>query len=106
MNDINVIESDCFSVSLNKLDKIDIYFFDGDHTYDAQKKALTYYYDVLNNDFIFVVDDWNFVDAQTGTYDAIKELNLKIKFMTILPSKGNGDWDNYWNGIGLFLLEK
>jgi hypothetical protein len=107
INDITIIEEDCFSLPLNKIDnKIDIYFYDGNHSYESQKKALTYFYDVLNTEFIFVVDDWNADTAERGTYDAIQELNLNVKFKTILSTPKNEDRTSYWNGIGLFLLTK
>jgi len=107
INDISVIEADCFSLSLDKIDSIiDIYFYDGNHSYESHKNSLKYYYNVLNSEFIFIVDDWNADRVQLGTYDAIKELNFKIKFEEILHSSGNEDKVSYWNGIGLFLLSK
>lgn len=107
INDIKIMEEDCFSLSLTEINnKIDIYFYDGNHKYESQKKALTYYYETLSDEFIFIVDDWNYGPVPLGTNDAINELNLKIKFKTILSSRHNGDKDNYWNGIGVFLLEK
>ena len=107
IKDIEIIEEDCFKIDLIKIkDKINIYFYDGDHSYLAQKKALTYFYGVLAEKFIYIVDDMNEIESFIGTFDAIRKLELKIEFMSILPSRGNCDKDYYWNGIGLFLLKK
>ena len=87
-NDITTFNEDSFAISLDKIDeKIDIFLYDGNHSYDSQKKALTYFYEKLNDEFIYIVDDWNIDPVIIGTFDAIKELNLKIEFMSVLPSE-------------------
>lgn len=103
---IQIIEDDCFSVYLPDMDSIDVFFFDGLHTYEDQNKALKYYYQILKNKFIYIVDDTNEPEVINGTLDAIKELGLNINYMSILPSRYNCDTDFYWNGIGVFILSK
>jgi len=102
----NLIEQDCFDVDLdtNGIKDIDVYFYDGEHEKEDHKKALTHYYDSLNNDFIFIVDDWGWDKVQLGTYNAISELNLKIQqFAEAVDSNNPNGW---WNGCGIFLLSK
>ena len=108
------IESDCFTVDkdVHGIKDIDVYFFDGPHSYLDHYRSLTYYSEVLSNIFIFIVDDWNGIEVRNGTKQAIKDLNLKIHFFkslpeeTILDSIPHSDSFGYWNGLGVFVLEK
>jgi hypothetical protein len=104
-------ESDCFNFDLSNIKhKINVYFFDGEHTYEDQYKAIEYYYPILDDEFILLVDDWrmrnetsNYVEE--GTRDAIKKLNLKILYENISESFGN-DANNWWNGFYTGILKK
>ena len=104
----NVIEEDCFS--FNPLDKgikdIDIYFYDGEHEFEDQYKALTHYYDSLSDNFILVVDDTNYPPVLQGTFKAIEDLNLKINFHRTMHATHNGDVFNFWNGLYIAVLSK
>lgn len=112
-NNVNYIEEDSFQVDISKLPKYNIYLYDGDHSYDAHYKALTHYYDCMDDTFIFIVDDWNWKQVRDGTENAIKDLNLSvlyekdIRLETEKPSTEselcNQTW---WNGIYVALLQK
>ena len=91
-----------------------VYLFDGDHSELDHFKALEYYLPVLNDEFIFMVDDWNWPNVRDGTMRAIRELDLIVEFrheifvsgddLQNMPNhKGKQTW---WNGIGIFLLKK
>jgi hypothetical protein len=102
---VQFIESDCFNVDPLSLPKFNIYMYDGNHEYEAHKKALTHFYPCLDNEFIYVIDDWNWEFVRQGTLDAIKELNLFITWQKeiVSPFNGHPDW---WNGMGIFVLVK
>jgi len=87
---------------------INVYFFDGEHTYEEQYKALVEYYDKLADEFIFIVDDWNWDGPREGTFKSIEDMNLKTVFTLELftPDKQNGCADSWWNGLGIFVLNK
>jgi len=100
-----IYKQDCFSVIDNLLPQIedkkfDLYLYDGNHSYESQKKALTYFIDCMADEFIFCVDDYNWHDVSTGTQDAIKELGLTVLFERALVTT---EW---WNGFAIFLLKK
>lgn len=102
-----IIESDSFSVDLSLFkEKIDIYFYDGDHSRQAQKKALEYYLPILKDEFIYIVDDWNHSDVSSGTREGINSINYSIEKEWILPANGNGDTENWWNGFYVALLKR
>jgi len=114
-SDCAFIEDNCWDIDLETLDKkFNVYLFDGDHAELDHYKALEYYLPVLDDEFIFLVDDWNWPNVRDGTMRAINELDLIVEFrheefvsgdeLKGMPNhKGKQTW---WNGIGIFLLKK
>lgn len=95
-----ILEKDCFTLTNDDLpNKINFYLYDGCHSYEAQMKALTYFYPLLDDTFIFLVDDWNWPDPKTGTRQAMHDLNLKVLFEQELD-------EGWWNGLYVSLLKK
>ena len=112
-NDANFIEDDCYKVDVSSLSKFNIYMYDGNHSNKSHYKALLHYYDCLDDIFIFIVDDWNWIDVRDGTMNSIRELNLKILYEKEIRLT----WDNsvtpepelsqnWWNGIYIAILQK
>ncbi len=102
----NVLEQDCFSVDLSILDTTNIYLYDGNHSEYAQAKALEYYYPILAETFIFMVDDWKWQQVQNGTRKAIEKMNFKNLFELELITDKDGDAENWWNGFFVCVLQK
>lgn len=102
----NFFNEDSFKLDIKKIKSpINIYLYDGNHDKESQFKALTYYYDVLDNEFIFMVDDYRNAHVVEGTQNAIKDLNLKKIFETELKSTNN-DFNSWWNGFYISILKK
>lgn len=93
-------EKNCFELTENEIkNKINFYLYDGAHDIESHYKSLQYFYKFLDDEFIFIVDDWNWEDPRKGTFQAIKDLNLKTIYLTEL--------DVGWhNGLLLSLLKK
>jgi hypothetical protein len=77
-NNAIFIEDDCFNVDVSTLPKFNIYLYDGNHEKEYHYKALSHYYNCLDDIFIYIVDDWNWLHVREGTMDAIRQLNLNI----------------------------
>lgn len=109
-NKVFVVDCDSFKTvipnDLGHQGKFNIYMYDGCHKRESHEKALTHYYDVLEDVIIFVVDDWNWDFVREGTYDGIKKLGFNIKYEKSIYTEGNCMSDTWWNGIGIFVLEK
>lgn len=109
---LEILEADCFndsilqSLKLHCRGKVNMYFYDGNHSEESQYRAFTEYHDVFADKFIALVDDWNDSSAEIGTRNAIRDLGYKIHYEQILPSRYNGDIWQWWQGLGLFVLEK
>tara|TARA_B100000519_G_C14070414_1_gene356512 strand:- start:56 stop:700 length:645 start_codon:yes stop_codon:yes gene_type:complete len=71
-------DSDCFNVDKSRIQQpINVYFYDAGHTAEDQYKALDYFYDVLEDEFIYICDDWSHPEVREGTNRAIKDTNLQ-----------------------------
>jgi hypothetical protein len=106
IDDPNLIDDDCFKIDPKEkgIANIDVYFYDGEHKENDQYEALHHYISAMSNPFIFMVDDWSWADVQNGTNRAIKELNLKVLFKQ--EFFGSNDSSGWWNGCGIFVLER
>lgn len=98
-----VYSEDSFTLDLSSSFSfpVNVYFYDGCHTEECQEMALTYFDPVLDDVFIFVVDDWSRVAVRAGTLSGIKKMGYKIASQHVL-TKGNG----WWNGIFVAVLVK
>jgi len=94
------LEQDCFTVAREQLPApINFYLYDGEHSVDAQRKALTHFYALLDDVFIFLVDDYGWDAAKAGTQSAIGELGLERLYERELT-------EGWWNGLYVSVLKK
>lgn len=91
---------DCFEFTTNE--KFDIYFYDGNHSHENQQKAMEYFWSMLKDTCIVIVDDWNHEPARTGTIAGIKNVVKSWQ----LPAAYNGDSKQWWNGLYVALIDK
>lgn len=111
-NTVDFYEEDCFKIDLKKIEtKFNVYIYDAGHTVEDQYNALVYYHDVLEDIFIYIVDDWNYPPTNIGTFNAIKDLNLKVLYQKEIftshkHNREDNDINGYWNGMGIFVLKK
>ena len=109
---IKLIEKD-FSL-LNKEDindNIDIYLYDGNHSYESHKQSITHMYKFLAPLSIILVDDFrddnSWRQVIEGTFSGLKESNLNVLYEKRLVSKQEeGGGDGFWNGCGIFVCQK
>ena len=93
-------EQDCFTVTPAQLDRpINFYMYDGEHSHESQRRALTHFYPMLDDVFIFVVDDYGWAQAKSGTEQAIAELGLRTLYQRELA-------EGWWNGLFVSVLKK
>lgn len=113
-NNASFIESDCFKIDISSLStSFNIYLYDGGHTEMEHYNALKYYYNCLDDIFIFIVDDWNWDGVRSGTLRSITDLKLEylykkeIRLTTDGSHTPGGICETTWhNGICVFVLKK
>ena len=102
-NEVAFIESDCWEVNLQG--NYNVFFYDGNHDYEYQYRALGHFYDNLDDKFIFIVDDWNWKTVKDGTMDSIEDLGFKNEMNIIIETEDINE-PIWHNGIGIFILSK
>lgn len=104
------LQADCFAQppGLNPNSPVDIFYFDGDHTREAQARALSHFFDALADTFLFIVDDYNWPDVSLGTADGFAVIGAKAFIARDWKLKGEQGQDDpiFHNGIALFLCRK
>jgi predicted O-methyltransferase YrrM len=69
---VRFIESDFRAVDFSALGKFNIYLFDGPHEYQDQYDGLEMVLPALDEQFVLIVDDWNWEKVREGTRRALQ----------------------------------
>ena len=102
-----LIVSDSFALSPERiLYPIDLYYFDGNHSYDSQRRALTHFKQSMDDEFLYIVDDYMLDDVSKGTQDGIKDGGYEVLFERELVTDHEYDNESWWRGLYLALLRK
>jgi len=104
-NNVNIFHCDMFDVDLSKIKPIDIFFYDGPHGEDTINKVFQYYYPVLSNTCLVIVDDANFSGVVSSTNTALKKLNVNIIHSRLLLNNIENELE-WWNGLYILLVNK
>ena len=111
--EFHFLESDFRAVDYSRIGKYNCYLFDGPHERQDQYDGLNLALPALDDEFVFLVDDWNWVAVRDGTMEAIANVGLKIKSaievrttQTNGHSEIHGKASDWHNGYFLSVLEK
>jgi hypothetical protein len=112
-NNVKYIESDCFQLDISTIGKFNIYMYDGEHSHDSHYRALSHFYNCLDDTFIYIVDDWNWQAVRNGTKNAIEAMKLSVLYDKEIRLTWNEDHTpmdvaakTWWNGIYVAILQK
>lgn len=105
LNNINIIEQDCFVYDNSKISGVDLFFYDGPHDHASVFDAVVKYSTSLAENAILVFDDANWAGVVSGAEDGIKKAGLNVKYSKkILNNVESGmDW---WNGIFIVVVSR
>lgn len=108
-------ETDCFDQLPAALanERFNVYFYDGGHAFDDHARSLSHYIDVLDDTFVFIVDDWNWKRVRDGTYKSIEESNCVAVQCYEMRTSSQEEEDAYvtnsvtwWNGLCVMVVSK
>lgn len=102
--DIYII--DCFMFKVPTEHSVDVYFYDGSHDEDDQRRAITHFKPWLKERFILVIDDWNWPQVSKGTQRGIVESGFRIERSWLLGPGNESDAENWWNGVMVALVNQ
>ncbi|MFZ1743577.1 MAG: class I SAM-dependent methyltransferase [Pontixanthobacter sp.] len=74
-----LIESDFRKVDYGDLGSFNVFLFDGPHSEEDQYDGVVIAAPALDNEFILIVDDWNWRAGRLGTFRAIRDCNWSIE---------------------------
>lgn len=113
--DVTIIEADFRKVDYTKMGHpFNVYLFDGPHEKQDQYDGLAMALPCLDKRFVFIVDDWNWIPVQDGTFEAIEACGLRIIYSATIktssdgrqPEHNIGPRSNWHNGYFISVLEK
>ena len=108
---VNLLRMDFFNDSTMEAfpyTDVKIFFYDAEHSKQSQAKALPRFIDKLADEFIYIVDDYNWSDVHEGAHDGIAELSDRIEVLHSWDLSGERlQDDSIWhNGVAIFLIKK
>lgn len=89
--------------------RYNIYFYDGEHSYESQAKALPALFDMMADTFLYIVDDTNWDDVIRGTDAGFETLGSRVvveKTWNLSGLKSRSDDEIWHNGMAIFLCSK
>ncbi|MEM9302133.1 MAG: glycosyltransferase family 92 protein [Pseudomonadota bacterium] len=103
-NTVRFIERDCFEVDPKALGSFDVYMYDGGHSREDHRRALTHFEPCLADPAVVVIDDWNWERVRAGTEDALAQWSLEVLHRREVIDGTLNDADRWWNGIAVLLV--
>jgi hypothetical protein len=99
------IEDDFRNINYGEIGKFNVYLFDGPHEEKDQFDGIVIAQPALDDLFILLVDDFNWLAVRNGTFGAIKSLEIQVECSIeirttqddthpTLLMKENSDWHN------------
>lgn len=86
-------------------DHVEVYFYDGDHTYEGTLHGVVDAAPKLCETSYLLMDDWNDDEIKRATFDGFKKAGLEVAWMRELEGQ-NRTQDGWWNGLGVFMLTR
>lgn len=85
------------------IEPVDIIFYDGETKFYDRYNIIKKLVPVMKNECIFIFDDW--VWENDKALQSIQDSGLFIKYQKNIYTNGE-DPNDYWNGLGIFILQK
>ena len=111
-----ILDTDCWSLSATDIgpDPVDLYLYDGPHTFEDHRRAITTMAPYLAPVSIVIVDDWccDWAGVRSGTlagFDAVQD-QIQVRWKLEIPILGATTFhtrgDTTWNGMGIFVCQR
>lgn len=103
-------EKNYMDVDYSSIGNYNLYFYDGPHEYQDQYNALSLALNALDDEFIFICDDYNWNDVEQGTQDAISDCKLHVLYSMDIKCElidgWNGQNSDWHNGYYIAVCKK
>ena len=105
VNKIKVFNCDFIDVDKTNIKDVDLFFYDGDHSFESTKLAVEYFADTFAEECILVFDDANWDGVVNGAELGIKKAGLTIQYEKKMLN-GIEDGRMWWNGLYIVVVKK
>jgi hypothetical protein len=104
---LTVLDGDMYQIGVERIvHPVTVFFYDGAHSKADTRNGICKFAELCAQEFVLVVDDWNFPGAKRGTQEALKQMRLTLLREWVLPARFNGDRQLWWNGLYLAAVAK
>lgn len=86
-----LVDQDFRAVDYSAIGKFNVFLFDGPHSETDHYDGIVLPQPSLDDQYVLIVDDWNFSQVQEGTFKALSQLNQRIVARFEIFTRG----DNY-----------
>lgn len=108
-NTIQFIEQNCYTVDTATLPKFNIYMYNGAHSMDIDYNTLEYYFNCLDDTFIYIIDNWNFTAIKDIVARLVRRFRLTVLYNKEIILADNSHtlaYDTWYNGLYVAILQK
>lgn len=91
---LSVLNADFRDVPWKNIGEFNVFLFDGPHTFEDQRDGMELGLCAMEDEFVVIVDDWNWQKVRQGTLQALSRLNIDcLARIEILTSAHDGQPD-------------
>ncbi len=112
-SDLKFINKDFRKVNYTDIGKHNIYLYDGPHQLEDHYDGIKLVQPALDNEYVLIVDDWNWNQVRQGTLSAIDHLGLNIVSKLEIRSTSDnsssllvGEQSDWHQGCSFFVIKK
>ena len=112
-SDLTFIKKDFRKVDYTDIGKHNIYLYDGPHQLEDHFDGIKLIQPALDDEYVLIVDDWNWNQVRDGTLSAIHHLGLNIiSKLEIRTTSDNssaltvGEQSDWHQGCSFFVINK
>ena len=89
--DVTIVEQDFRQVDYTRFGAFNIMFYDGSHAERDQYDGVYLTRLAMDEKYILIVDDWNWAHVRNGTYQALRDANIRIDYQIELRTSFGGE---------------
>jgi len=112
-NQINIMTADYRQVDFRALGRHNVYLFDGPHTRQDHVDGILLAQAALDDEFVLIIDDWNWVQVRAGTLTALEQAGLRVHLGIEVRTAADGEMppvmmqDSHWhNGYLIAVVSR
>ena len=103
-NDVTVFDCNFINVNKESITDIDLFLYDGNHSYDSTKLAVEYFSSQFADECIMIFDDANWDGVVKGALAGIDESGLTVLYEKKMLNNIE-DPNMWWNGLYILIVK-